>query len=212
MPPASFPLHPLLEDAAFVVLDKPAGLLSVPGKGEGGRHNLWTLSLARWPDAQVVHRLDMATSGAIVLARGADAQRALSVAFARREVDKHYVAVVHGLMAEDLGLIDLPLITDWPNRPRQKVCALQGKPSQTRWRVLARDAGRQLTRVALEPLTGRSHQLRVHLAALGHPIVGDTLYGPDPSATPRMLLHAERLGFPHPETGTTVRVCSTAPF
>ena len=212
MPSAPLPLHPLLEDAAFVVLDKPAGLLSVPGKGEAGRHNLWTLALARWPDAQVVHRLDMATSGAIVLARGADAQRALSLAFARREVDKQYVAVVHGLIAEDEGLIDLPLITDWPNRPRQKVCAVQGKPSQTRWRMLERDPARQLTRVALEPLTGRSHQLRVHLAALGHPIVGDTLYGPDPAATPRMLLHAEQLGFAHPEAGTAVRVCSTAPF
>ncbi len=206
------PLHCLLQDDHLVVLDKPAGLLSVPGKGEAGQHNLWSLARQRWPDVQVVHRLDMATSGLLLMARGAQAQRTLSQAFAQREVSKHYVALVQGLVAGEAGTIDLPLITDWPNRPRQKVDPVTGKPSLTRWRVLQRDPAGGRTRLALEPLTGRSHQLRVHLAALGHPIVGDALYGTDTTPQPRMCLHAQALGFAHPCTGEPVHIQSAAPF
>ena len=205
-------LHCLLQDDHLVILDKPAGLLSVPGKGEAGQHNLWSLARQRWHDVQVVHRLDMATSGLLLMARGAQAQRTLSQAFERREVSKHYVALVQGLVAGEAGTIDLPLITDWPNRPRQKVDHAIGKPSLTRWRVLQRDPASGRTRLALEPLTGRSHQLRVHLAALGHPIVGDALYGTDAAPQPRMCLHAQALCFAHPCTGEPVQVQSATPF
>jgi tRNA pseudouridine32 synthase/23S rRNA pseudouridine746 synthase len=145
----------------------------------------------------------MATSGLMVYGRGAAAQRALSVAFAERRVDKRYVGVVAGLMAGDAGEVDAPLICDWPNRPRQKVCHERGKPSLTRWRVLSRDVAAGRTRVELEPVTGRSHQLRLHLATIGHPMLGDDLYAPPElaAAAPRLLLHAERLAFPHPVTG-----------
>ena len=199
-------------DDAFVVLDKPAGLLSVPGRGETGLHNLWSLARQHWADVQVVHRLDMATSGLIVLARGDAAQRALSASFRERRVDKRYVAVVHGLPAEDAGEIDLPLLADWPNRPRQKVDPVAGKPSLTRWRMRARDPARGWTRLELEPVTGRSHQLRVHLAAIGHAIVGDPLYGPPTPEAPRLLLHAQRLAFPHPRDRGRVDCRADVPF
>jgi tRNA pseudouridine32 synthase/23S rRNA pseudouridine746 synthase len=150
---------------------------------------------ARWPDALVVHRLDMATSGLVLFGRGAAAQRALSIAFAERQVRKRYEAVVAGLPADDAGEITLPLAADWPNRPRQKVDAQAGKPSHTRWQVIARDPAAGTTRLALWPLTGRTHQLRLHLAAVGHPILGDALYAPPAvlAASPRLLLHAAHL-------------------
>lgn len=201
-------------DAQLVVLDKPAGLLTVPGRGPDRRDSLATRAAALFADALIVHRLDMATSGLVVLGRGADAQRALSTAFERRRVEKAYEAWVHGLMPDDAGEIDLPLATDWPRRPRQMVCHQLGKPSLTRYRVLARDAAANRTRVRLEPVTGRSHQLRVHLLACGHPIVGDPLYG-DPAlqaAWPRLMLHASALSLPHPVTGDEVRVHSAPPF
>ena len=206
------PRQPVRVDDAFVVLDKPAGLLSVPGRGEAGRVNLWSIAQAQWPDVQVVHRLDMATSGLIVLARGDAAQRALSASFREREVDKRYVAVVHGLPCDDAGEVDLPLIADWPNRPRQKVDRVAGKPSLTRWRVLQRDTAQGRTRLELEPVTGRSHQLRVHLAAIGHAIVGDPLYGPPTPEAPRLLLHAQRLAFPHPRDRGRVDCRADVPF
>lgn len=190
-------------DDALVVADKPAGLLAVPGRGEHKADCLWARVRERFADALVVHRLDQATSGLVVFARGAAAQRALSRAFAAREVAKVYVAVVSGEVAGEAGEIDLPLAADWPNRPRQVVDRERGKPSLTRWRVLARSAG--ATRLALEPVTGRSHQLRVHLQALGHPIVGDALYAPPGvAAAPRLLLHATRLAFAHPAGGGAV--------
>jgi tRNA pseudouridine32 synthase/23S rRNA pseudouridine746 synthase len=202
----------LYEDRDLVAADKPAGLLAVPGRGEGGRDCLAARVAADVPDARVVHRLDQATSGVMVLGRGAAAQRALSIAFAARQVEKRYEAVVHGLVAEDAGTIDLPLSTDWPNRPRQQVDHARGKPSQTRWRVLSRDTALQTTRLQLEPITGRSHQLRVHLQALGHPIVGDTLYAPPPHDAPRLLLHACELRLPHPRHGRTLVLTSALPF
>jgi len=207
-------------DEALLVLDKPAGLLAVPGRGEDKQDCLSARVQRRWPDALIVHRLDMATSGLIVMGRGAAAQRALSMAFAAREVDKRYEAVVHGLLAppdspDGWGLIDLPLIVDWPNRPRSIVDPARGKPSRTRWRVLAQDnSDNPTTRLALEPVTGRSHQLRVHLQALGHPIVGDALYAPPEAAArePRLRLHACALALRHPVTGERLSFASRAPF
>jgi len=202
-------------DAACLVTVKPAGLLAVPGLGEHGALCLSAQVQALYPDALVVHRLDMATSGLMLFARGAEAQRHLSAAFANREVHKCYMAVVHGYVEQADGAIDLPLMADWPNRPLQKVDRAHGKPSLTRYRVLGIDAAAKTTRLELEPVTGRAHQLRVHLLAIGHPIVGDALYGPpaDALAAPRrMLLHATRLVFPHPVTGTLTEVRSTPPF
>ena len=177
-------------DDRLVVIDKPAGLLSVPGRTEPDCASARVQAL--YPDALVVHRLDQATSGLLLFARGLDAQRDLSADFAERRIDKLYVAVVAGHL-EGEGLIDLPVGADWPNRPRRQVDLEHGKPSQTRWRVLAPEGGH--TRVALKPLTGRTHQLRVHLAAIGHAILGDTLYAqPDlATASPRLLLHASEL-------------------
>ncbi|MBW8880778.1 MAG: RNA pseudouridine synthase [Asticcacaulis sp.] len=198
----------LYADDALIVADKPAGLLSVPGRGADKQDCLVVRVRETFPDALTVHRLDQATSGLIALARGAEAHRTLSQAFASRQVAKHYVAIVRGHLPDE-GEIDLPLITDWPDRPRQKVDLDIGKPSLTRYRTLSRDAG--TSRVELEPVTGRSHQLRVHLLAIGHPILGDLLYTPD-TKSPRLLLHAEALSLPLPVTGETLSFESKAPF
>ena len=202
----------LFIDDTLLVVNKPAGMLSVPGRSADLQDCMATRVQAEIPDALVVHRLDMATSGLLLFARGKAAQRRLSHAFAEREVEKRYVAVVAGSVADDAGVIDLPLITDWPNRPLQKVDFDEGKPSVTRYRVIQRVGGD--SRVELEPLTGRSHQLRVHMLAIGHPILGDALY-----ATPavlarsdRLLLHARVLSFVHPVAGTVLRFESEVPF
>jgi tRNA pseudouridine32 synthase/23S rRNA pseudouridine746 synthase len=189
---APSPLRLVHQDDRLLVADKPAGLLCVPGRGPDGADNLASRMQAQWPDALVVHRLDMATSGLVLFARGPAAQRALSIAFAQRQVHKRYTAVVAGLLADDAGDITLPLGPDWPNRPRQQVDPVAGKPSHTRWQVLVRDAAAGTTRLALQPLTGRTHQLRLHLAAIGHPILGDALYAPPAvqAAAQRLLLHA----------------------
>jgi tRNA pseudouridine32 synthase / 23S rRNA pseudouridine746 synthase len=198
-------------DADLVVVNKPAGLPSVPGRGPALADCAWARVQALAPDALVVHRLDMATSGLLLFARGAALQRAFSIAFAQRRVHKRYEAIVDGAPADDEGRIDLPLAADWPNRPRQQVDPLRGKPSLTHWRVLAREGLR--TRLALEPLTGRSHQLRVHAAAMGWPIVGDALYGAtDASTEPRLLLHACALRLAHPVDGRLLHWASPAPF
>jgi len=172
-----------------------------------------TRVVARWPDARVVHRLDMATSGLMLFARGIDAQRRLGAAFEAREVGKRYVAVVDGIVEGEDGLIDAPLAADWPNRPKQIVDAA-GRPSTTRWWRLAVEAGGGRTRLELEPLSGRTHQLRVHLASIGHAIVGDTLYASPAAAaaSPRLLLHACRLEFRHPSSGETLSFNSPPPF
>ena len=215
-PPAPPGLALVHADEALLVFDKPAGLLAVPGRGDDKQDCLAARALAEFPDARVVHRLDMATSGLIVLARGAPAQRALNLAFEKRQVHKQYEAVVSGRLesaaADDRwNLIDLPLIVDWPNRPRSKVDHAMGKPSRTRWRVLSHDQMHQRTRLALEPVTGRTHQLRVHLQAMGHPIVGDALYGPADGAA-RLMLHACGLALTHPMSGTPLRLDRSAPF
>jgi tRNA pseudouridine32 synthase/23S rRNA pseudouridine746 synthase len=204
----------LHSDAHLVVVDKPAGLLSVPGRG-GDKQDCVAARVQRlFADALVVHRLDMATSGLFLMARGADVQRSLSIAFAGRDVHKRYVAIVGGLIADEQGTINLPLIADWPRRPLQMVDHDRGKPSLTRWRVLERDTPARTTRVELEPVTGRSHQLRVHLSAIGHPILGDALYAPQPvqSAAARLMLHATRLELAHPATGDAIAFDSPAPF
>jgi tRNA pseudouridine32 synthase / 23S rRNA pseudouridine746 synthase len=203
----------LWSDAALIAVDKPAGQLSVPGRGDNKADCTWSCACASWPDALVVHRLDQATSGLMLFARGAHVQRVLSRAFAERRVDKRYIAVVHGLVAEDHGRIELPLTADWPQRPRQRVDPTHGKPAHTEWRVLQRDAASGRTRLLLQPVTGRTHQLRVHLAALGHAIVGDALYATArDAAEPRLLLHASELQLMHPLDGSTLRLQSQAPF
>ena len=202
-PPPDAGLDIVFMDAHLIVVHKPSGLLTVPGRGEGRGDCLISRAQRQVADAMIVHRLDMATSGLLVLARSTAMQSRLSQLFQHREVNKRYVAIVHGLLASDEGLIDLPLITDWPRRPMQKVCHEQGKSSQTQFAVITRVDHLNQTRVELEPITGRSHQLRVHMLALGHAIVGDPLYGDQAvqNRYPRLMLHASQLRLPHPMTG-----------
>lgn len=201
-------------DEHLLVVDKPAGLLSVPGRGPERADCMVGRVQLRLPEALAVHRLDMATSGLLVLARGPVMQRRLSALFQEREVDKRYTALVHGLLTPDAGEIDLPLTTDWPRRPMQRVCHRRGKAALTRFSVLSRDAQGRWTRVALEPVTGRSHQLRVHMLALGHPIVGDPLYGDRAlhEGHARLMLHASEIALPHPGTGRLLALHSPVPF
>ena len=211
---AAHTVESIHEDEACAVVLKPAGLLSVPGRGALAAGSLTDQVQKRWPEALVVHRLDMATSGLLLFARGPHWQRVFSRLFAERAIDKHYVAIVRGDLEADEGEIALPLAADWPNRPRQRVDLLKGKPARTRWQVLARDPAGAWTRLALQPLTGRTHQLRLHLAAIGHPILGDALYSPDTAAAeaPRLMLHAQGLGFVHPIHGSRVQLHAAAPF
>ena len=199
-------------DAQCVVVDKPAGLPAVPGRPPALHDCAWSRVQALHADARVVHRLDMGTSGLLLFARGETAQRLLSRAFEERRVHKRYVAVVAGEMRATEGEIDLPIGAHWPDRPRRQVDREAGRAALTRYRVLDIEAGR--TRVELEPVTGRTHQLRVHLAAIGHPILGDALYAPPPvqAAAPRLLLHASRLAFPHPATGQACELSSEPGF
>ncbi|MDE2584672.1 MAG: RluA family pseudouridine synthase [Betaproteobacteria bacterium] len=212
--PPLLPLHYLHVDGALLVVDKPSGLLSVPGRGPEKADCLIARVQADYPDALIVHRLDMETSGLVLLARGAEMHRCLSLLFQERRVEKRYVAVAHGRLEPERGEIKLPLLADWPNRPRQKVDLVSGKPSLTRYRVVGHDPARNATRVELEPETGRTHQLRVHLMSLGHPILGDALYA-SPAVrdqAERLLLHAEALAFAHPETGERLMFSCPAPF
>ena len=190
-------------DAALLVLNKPGGLLAVPGRGSDKQDSLATRVQAVYPEARIVHRLDMATSGIMLMARGVAMQRELNRRFAQRAIHKQYVAVVHGRISEQAGMIELPVAADWPRRPRQKVDVCHGKVALTTYQALHYDAASNTTRVMLQPYTGRSHQLRVHLQAIGHPIVGDTLYaeGYDQVPGARLLLHACSLEFSHPVNG-----------
>jgi tRNA pseudouridine32 synthase/23S rRNA pseudouridine746 synthase len=216
-------LSPLFQiihaDDSLLVLNKPAGLLAVPGRGADKQDCLSRRVQSLYPDALIVHRLDMATSGLMLMGRGIAMQRALSQLFERREVYKRYLAVVDGRLEPapepgGWGLIDLPIAVDWPRRPLRIIDAASGKPSQTRWRSLAFDEATGNTRVELEPLTGRSHQLRVHLQALGHPILGDALYACEAvqALSPRLLLHACALRLVHPATGALLALESPPDF
>lgn len=211
-PPPPGLLKIIYRDDYLVVVDKPGGLLSVPGRGAQKADCLVSRLNAFFPGVLIVHRLDMETSGLIVLARTAPAHRALSKLFENREVEKTYTARVMGAFAQAEGRIDLPLMKDWPNRPLQKVDRTDGKPSVTLWRVVAQEQG--ATRLDLTPLTGRTHQLRVHLNAIGHPILGDLLYGTAQSQTgaARLQLHASALSFVHPGSGLPLMLQSRAPF
>jgi tRNA pseudouridine32 synthase/23S rRNA pseudouridine746 synthase len=238
----------IYRDDALLVVNKPAGLLAVPGRGVDKQDCVSARLQWEFPDALVVHRLDMATSGLIVFARGAEMQRRLSRMFRERAVDKRYVAVVAGRVEPATGEVNLPVIADWPNRPKQKVDHASGKPSLTRYRVLGCESIRpsihqgerhynsapsaradhstsswqgtpgvskharvtDTSRLELEPVTGRTHQLRVHLAAIGHPIIGDALYGG--LAAQRLMLHACSLRFAHPRGGGILDLACATPF
>ncbi len=261
MTASSSALDLLYRDDALLIANKPAGLLAVPGRGPDKQDCLSARLQSAFPDALVVHRLDMSTSGLMVFARGAEMQSRLSKLFQERKVEKRYVAVVAGGLTQNQGEVDLPLICDWPNRPLQKIDAENGKPSLTRYRLLCHEGpvraepdgttshstkpasgqvagyveacstpapspfdpstssgqaelranGPGNTRVELEPVTGRTHQLRVHMAAIGHPILGDALYG-DAGSAPRLLLHASSLSFTHPASGEPLNFASSPPF
>lgn len=213
------------QDDCLLVVNKPAGLLAVPGRGADKQDCLSSRLQEIFPDALIVHRLDMSTSGLMLFARGAEMQRRLSRMFHEREVEKRYEAVVGGKLepaktqnSPTLALpqrergwseVDLPIAADWPNRPLRKIDCETGKPSLTRYRCLNTEVSS--TRVELAPVTGRTHQLRVHMSAIGHPILGDALYGDVHSAS-RLLLHATSLDLLHPLTGAALHFGSSAPF
>ena len=209
--PPDGPLSILHEDAEILLVDKPSGLLSVPGKGAHLADCLLTRVQAVFPDALLVHRLDRDTSGVMVFALTPHAQRHLGLQFEKRMTKKTYVARVWGVPTGTSGTIDLPLIVDWPNRPMQKVDFESGKPAQTDWRLLKSDG--QTSRMRLTPRTGRSHQLRVHMREIGHPILGDPFYATGPAREfPRLMLHSEELRFMHPQVGRSMKVRAKAPF
>lgn len=189
----------LYSDSDIVVIHKPAGLLAVPGRGLDKQDCASRQVQVFFSDALVVHRLDMATSGLMVFARGVHNQRKLNQAFAERAIQKRYIAIVEGLLPvqSNWGCIDLAIAADWERRPLRVIDKVHGKPSLTHWRCISHDMLQQRSRLELEPVTGRSHQLRIHLQAIGHPIVGDALYAPH-SVANRLYLHASQLTLPHP--------------
>ena len=212
VPPAMAPIDIVYRDEGLLIVNKPSGLLSVPGRGPEKADCLISRVQASEAGARIVHRLDMETSGLLVLALTAEMQRAMSMLFERRAVGKTYEALVWGQPEGESGLVDLPLAKDWPNRPLQRVDPEGGKPSETHWQVIGREEG--FARVRLRPVTGRTHQLRVHMDTIGHPILGDTLYGTDRSCgmADRLRLHARGLAFMHPVTGAAVEAESVPDF
>ncbi|MCV2876291.1 pseudouridine synthase [Rhodobacteraceae bacterium XHP0102] len=209
--PPETPLELIHEDHEILVLNKPAGLLSVPGKGAHLADCLISRLQAAFPEALLVHRLDMDTSGVMVFARTPAAQRHLGLQFEKRMMKKTYLAQVWGEVTGKEGVIDLPLIVDWPNRPLQKVCHETGRAAVTEWNVLRHEGGN--TRMRLCPQTGRSHQLRVHMRELGHPILGDPFYATGPARDfPRLMLHAETLRLRHPDGGRGMTFRAANPF
>lgn len=213
VPPCPGDFSLVYQDSSLLVVNKPAGLLSVPGRLPENRDCLISRVQRQFTDALIVHRLDMATSGLMVLARDKNSHRALSALFQQRRVEKHYHSVVFGTLDCSRGLVDLPLCCDWPRRPRQHVNFLHGKPAQTWYeRIGATPAGH--SELLLRPITGRSHQLRVHMASIGHPILGCDFYahGDAKDAAPRLMLHASGLAFPHPQTGELLRFQSPPDF
>lgn len=228
VPFCSEPIRVLYADQHLLFVDKPSGLLSVPGKhpdnkdclisrvqqGEKMMGDNIDVQLTGYPEARIVHRLDMDTSGVMVLALNADCHRALSRQFEQRQTEKQYHATVFGVVAEDHGRIELPIIGDWPNRPLQKVCADSGKSALTHYQVISRNTADNSSRLLLKPVTGRSHQLRIHLAEIGHPILGCSFYAHSQAlnAAARLLLHASLLTLNHPVSGDAVTISSPTPF
>lgn len=202
-------LEILHSDASFIAVNKPTGLLTVPGRGADKQDCLYLRMLERFPDALVVHRLDMDTSGLVLFARSPEAQRNLGLQFERREIKKTYIAVVEGIVEVDCGTVDFPMRKDMEQRlpPKHLIDCVRGKKAVTEWKVLARGAA--TTRLALFPQTGRSHQLRLHMQSIGHPIVGDPIYG-TPAA--RLMLHAQTLELSHPGSGDPIKLECPAPF
>lgn len=194
----------------YLIVNKPAGLLSVPGKSHPDCVQSRLLSL--YPNALTIHRLDLATSGLMVFALTPHAQRHIGLQFEKRQTEKTYIARVDGHVETMSGTIDLPLIADWPNRPRQMVCHERGKPAFTAWERISADE--VSTRLALHPKTGRSHQLRVHMYAIGHPILGDMIYANERifQAASRLQLHAQTLSFREPTGGARVSHHIKCPF
>ena len=211
-PPQTPQLSVLYQDNDIAVLDKPSGLLSVPGKTPNLFDSLKSRAEKEWENVGIVHRLDMSTSGVMVIALNQQSLRALSIQFQDRLTRKQYMALVWGTPTVNSGSIKLPLIVDWPNRPKQKVCYEMGKPSETHWKSL--DTKEGISRLELNPITGRSHQLRVHMAEIGHPILGDKFYAHNEAfrKANRLMLHAESLELTHPSTGKRMTFSSPCPF
>lgn len=213
-PPPHISHDILFKDEYLLILNKPGGLLSVPGRGEDKQDCLISRVQSTYPDALIVHRLDMSTSGLMVIARSKEMERTLSILFQKRKVNKKYIAVVDGEVHPSSGEVDLPLITDWPNRPKQKIDFKTGKQSQTHYTVLSYNKDNNSSRIELTPLTGRTHQLRVHMQSLNHAILGDELYASKEAIkkAPRLLLHASYLSFLHPVTNELLSLESKADF
>ncbi|WP_111858221.1 RluA family pseudouridine synthase [Acinetobacter sp. CFCC 10889] len=212
MPPQD-ELSILYEDDDLVVIEKPAGLLSVPGRLPEHHDSAYFRVLEKFPHAKITHRLDMATSGILMFAKHRDAEVAVSKMFQARTVEKNYVALVQGKLSEE-GSVDVPLITDWENRPRQMVHFELGKTAKTLYKKISYDVEQDISRVLLTPITGRSHQLRVHMMHIGHPITGDKIYHPEPTRSPlkRMALHASYLAFTQPLSGKPLEIRGNVPF
>jgi tRNA pseudouridine32 synthase/23S rRNA pseudouridine746 synthase len=209
--PPTDPLDVIHADHEILIVNKPSGLLSVPGKGPHLADCLIARVQDAFPTALLIHRLDRDTSGVMIFALTPHAQRHIGLQFEKRQTKKTYVARVAGRLEPKTGTVDLPLIVDWPNRPLQKVCHETGKAAQTDWRVLK--ANDDESRVRMFPKTGRSHQLRVHMLSLGHPILGDPFYATGASLDhPRLMLHSEELRLRHPDGGEGGRFRAKAPF
>ena len=205
-PPPHIELDILYQDSHLIALNKPSGLLSVPGRGDEKQDCMHSRLQLEFPEALVIHRLDMPTSGIILFALSKEMQKLMGKLFEKKKIYKQYIAKVHGVLREKKGMIDQPLITDWINRPRQKIDYKTGKSSQTRYTLISSDNTNSI--VKLEPLTGRSHQLRVHMSSLGHAILGDELYGTADTrnASRRLLLHAKKISFIHPLTQQKINI------
>jgi len=214
MPPPDTGLEIIYQDEYILALNKPSGLLSVPGNTEQKKDSLATRVQQRFPEALTVHRLDMCTSGIILMALGKESHRRLNKMFEQRKIEKRYLAIVDGIPEPMIGEINLPLIADWPNRPKQKIDYKTGKPSCTKYNVLTTDEHTNSARVELEPVTGRTHQLRIHMQALGHTILGDGMYGGESiqNKSERLLLHATLLEFIHPFTAHHIKIENRPPF
>lgn len=204
-PPPHEGLDIAYQDDSLLIVNKPSGLLATPGRGEDKQDCLISRVQQAFPTAEIVHRLDMATSGLMLIALNKSMQREMSILFQQRQVQKIYIAVVEGIIESDEGSVDLPMMTDWPNRPLQMIDHEKGKAALTHYRVLERDMDNNLSRVELKPVTGRTHQLRLHMQAMGHAIMGDNLYSSSAAAS-RLLLHATSLEFIHPITAQSVNV------